>query len=299
MEQLPFDPTSPLTASGNLRRRQIVNRVAEACTVLAALMALAALGIVIYTVIHRGAPVLSLDFLVKAPPEFGGPGGGIAPYIVGTAMIVAVATALALPVGVLLAIFMTEFSGRRTARAVRLILDLMNGLPSIIIALFIYRFLVIGHGESGFAGSVALSIIMLPLIARATQEVLLLVPHSMREAADALGVSRWRTILTVVLPTAMGGIVTATVLAVARAAGETAPLLLTTSVFAPNTTTINIFGQAVPNIPLLIFTSSESADPTGFARAWGAAFVLLAFILLASLSARMLLARSRAKLKQS
>ena len=133
---------------------------------------------------------------------------------------------------------------------------------------------------------------MLPLIARATQEVLLLVPASLREAADALGVSHWRTVLGVVLPTARGGILTATVLAVARAAGETAPLLLTSSFFAPRVSVNPFSTQGMPNIPMTIFTASESADPYGFARAWGAAFVLLAFILLASVGARALSRRN-------
>jgi phosphate transport system permease protein len=137
---------------------------------------------------------------------------------------------------------------------------------------------------------------MLPLIARATQEMLLLVPSQLREAADALGVSRWRTVLGVVIPSALGGIVTGTVLAVARAAGETAPVLITCSIFNQSKVSFDLFGQAIPNIPVLIFTASEAADPAGFTRAWGAALVLLTFILLANIGARTLLARSRRKL---
>ena len=140
----------------------------------------------------------------------------------------------------------------------------------------------------------ALAIIELPLIARGSQEVLLLVPNSMREAADALGVSRWRTVLKVILPSALGGILTATVLAVARAAGETAPLILLCSVFDPQVSP-NPF-EAVPNIPVTIFQLSEEGNPEGFARAWGAGLVLVAFILFASLGARALLARSKRKM---
>jgi phosphate transport system permease protein len=269
----------------------------EASATGAALLALGVLGVVIYSVASRGAPALSWQFLTSNPPLFGGSGGGIAPAIVGTALIVAVATAIAMPFGVLIAIYMSEFAGARTARAVRLVLDLLNGLPTIVIALFVFGLLVAGHHQSGFAGSFALAIIMLPLIARASQEVLLLVPQSLREAADALGVSRWRSITTVVLPSALGGIVTATVLAVARAAGETAPLLVLSSIY-DNRMHLNLFGQAIPNIPVTIFTLSEQADPAGFSRAWGAALVLLAFILVSSLGARALLARSRSKLSQ-
>ena len=141
----------------------------------------------------------------------------------------------------------------------------------------------------------ALAIIMLPLVARGSQEVLLLVPNSLREAADALGVSRWRSVLTVILPSAIGGIVTATILAVARAAGETAPLILVDSVFDGSEVSLNPF-EAVPNIPVTIYRLSEEANPEGFTQAWGAGLVLLSFIMFASLGARALLARSKRKL---
>ena len=289
---LPFDPTAPLTASGNLRRRQAVSRLAEALATAAALVALAVLGLVVWSVATRGAAVLNIGFLTKNPPLFGGSGGGIAPAIVGTALIVGLATAIAAPIGVLVAVYLTEFAGSRLGGVIRLALDLLNGLPSIVIGLFIFGLLVAGHHQSGFAGSVALSIIMVPLIARASQEMLLLVPAQLREAADALGVSRWRTVLGVVLPSALPGIATGTVLAIARAAGETAPLLLVCSIFN-NQLSTDLFGHAVANIPMMIFTASEAADPAGFARAWGAAFVLLAFILVTNVVARALLARTR------
>jgi phosphate transport system permease protein len=288
----PPDFSGPLTPSGHLRRRQLVSRLAEAAQTTAALLAVAVLGIVVYSVAERGASVLSFSFLTKDPPLLAGaPGGGIAPAIIGTAVIMALATAIAMPIGILTALYLTEFAGRWSARAVKLILDLLNGLPTIVVGLFVFGLLVVGHHQSGFAGSFALAIIMLPLIARATQEVLLLVPAGLREAADALGVSHWRTVRGIVLPTARGGILTATVLAVARGAGETAPLILLSSIFA-NTVSVNPFGQALPNIPLYIFTASESAEANGFARAWGAAFVLLAFILVASIVGRTLSRRS-------
>ena len=290
-----FDPRGPLTPSGTLRRRQLLSRFVEAAQTAAALLAVALLVFVIYSVVSRAASVLSLDFLTKSPPILAGePGGGIAPAIVGTAVIVALAAVIATPVGILVALYLTEFAGRRTASAIRLALDLLNGMPTILIGLFIFGLLVVGHHQSGFAGSVALAVVMLPLIARATQEVLLLVPSSLREAADALGVSHWRTVRGVVLPAARGGILTATMLAVARAAGETAPLLLTCSIFA-NNVAVNPFGdQGLPNIPVYIFTASEAAESSGFARAWGAAFVLLAFILLANIGVRTFANRSSA-----
>lgn len=284
-----FDPTAPLRPSGNLRRRQIVSRIGEYAATGSALLAVAVLVIVVYTVVVRGASALSVDFLTKGQPD------GIGPAIVGTMLIVAIATAIAMPLGVLVAIYLTEFSKRRTAGVIKLTLDLMNGLPSIIIGLFVFGLLVAGKSQSALAASVALAIIMLPLVARGSQEVLLLVPGNLREAAEALGVSRWRTVLTVILPSALGGIVTSTVLAVARAAGETAPLIFACSVFDSSRVSFNVT-EAVPNIPVTIYQLSEEANPESFARAWGASLVLIAFILVASLGARALLARSRSKL---
>jgi phosphate transport system permease protein len=289
MSDAGFDPTAPLTPTGNLRRRRAFSRFAELGATTAAVIAVAVLAIVVYTVVSRGASALSLDFLFTGEPT------GIGPAIIGTGLIVLIATAIAMPLGVLVALYLTEFAGGRADRPIRLTLDLMNGLPSIVIGLFVFGLLVYGKTQSAFAGSIALAIIELPLIARGSQEVLLLVPNSIREAADALGVSRWRTVLGVILPSALGGIVTSTVLAVARAAGETAPLILVCSVFDPSKASLNPF-EAIPNIPVSIFILSEEANPTGFARAWGASLVLLSGILFASLGARALLARSRARM---
>jgi phosphate transport system permease protein len=291
-----FDPTGPLTPSGHLRRRQIVSRLMQTLQTAAALLALAVLFILVFTVIERGASVLSIGFFTEGPPLPGRPGGGIAPEILGTVLLMIVATVIALPTGVLVALYLTEFAGSASARVIRMALDLLNGLPTILVGLFIFGLLVVGGGESGFAGALALAIIMLPLIARAAQEVLLLVPRNLREAADALGVSRWRAVRGVVLPSAIGGILTGTVLAMARAAGETAPLVLVCSIFGREVS-LHLFGQALPNIPVYIYTASESAEPYGFERAWGAAFVLLAFIFFANLGGRALLGRSRAKLQ--
>jgi phosphate transport system permease protein len=283
-----FDPTAPLVASGNLRRRHILSRLAELGATAAAVLAVAVLAIVIYTVVSRGASALSFDFLVKAAPA------GVGPELVGTAVIVAIGTAIAMPLGVLIALFLTEFAGARSTHVVRLTLDLMNGLPSIIIGLFVFGLLVNQRQQSGLAASVALAIIMVPLIARGPQEVLLLVPSNLREAADALGVSRWRAVLGIVLPSALGGIATATVLSVARAAGETAPLIFATSVFDPGSYSLNPL-EALPNVPVRVFQLSEEANPEGFTEAWGLSFVLVSLILFASLGARGLLARSRRK----
>lgn len=289
-----FDPEAPLVASGNLRRRELASRLFERSATLAAFIAVAVLAVVIYSVAKRGASAITWSFLTEKPPAFGAAGGGIGPAIVGTAEIVAIATLMAAPVGVLIALYMTEFAPKRLADGVRLSLDLINGLPSIVIGLFVFGLMVVGHHQSGFAASVALAVIMLPLVARGSQEVLLLVPNSLREAADALGVSKRRSVLGVILPAAMGGILTSTILAIARAAGETAPLLLVCSIYN-NEFHVNPFA-AIANIPVTIFQLSEQPDPAGYAKAWGAGFVLLTFIMIANLAGRAALARSRRKL---
>ncbi len=289
------DPTAPLTASGNLRRRELVSRMAEGSAVAAALLAVGVLLLVVYGVVSRGASVLSLHFLVKDLPEPISLSGGIGPALLGTAELALAATVISAPVAVLTALYLVEFAGPRQARVIRLVLDLMFGLPSIIVAVVVFGLIVAGHGQSGIAAALALSIIMAPLIARSTQEILLIVPNSMREAADALGVSRWRAVLTVVLPAATGGIITGTILAVARAAGETAPVYLLSSNFSPKAT-FDLFGKAIPNIPVLIFNLSEEDNPLGFKFALGAAFVLLVAILLANVIARAVFARSRARM---
>jgi len=287
-------PDFTLRPSGGLRRRRIVNKVMESLGTAAALLAVGVLFLVIASVAVRAAPALSWDFFTKPPALFGLPGGGISSAIVGSLLIVGLATAIALPVGVLIAIYLTEFAPPRVAQPIQLVLDVLNGLPTIVTGIFVYGLLVIGHQQSGYAGSVALSIVMLPLVARAAQETLLLVPSALREASLALGVSRWRSVVGVILPTTFGGIITGAVLAVARAAGETAPLLFTTSIFNPAVSTD--VTKAMPNIPVLIFTYSEQPDKALHEQAWGAALVLMVFVLVASLAAKALLARSRRKL---
>ena len=291
-----------LKATGRGRRRLLVNRIAEGAAVAAAGLAIAALVVVIWSVGSRGAGSLSWDFFTKGPALFGQAGGGIAPALAGSLLLVAVATAFALPAGVLTAIYVSEFARPRIGEQVRLWLDVLNGFPSIVIGIFVFALCVkvklpilgIGHHQSAVAGGFALAIIMLPLVARSTMEVLRLVPNHLREASYALGVSKWQTVIRVVLPTSFGGILTGTTLAIARAAGETAPLLFTCAIAGQlvdwNPT------HSVQSIPLTIFQYSESADPGLHQQAWAAAFVLIVFVLVTSLAARLLLERSRRKL---
>jgi phosphate transport system permease protein len=296
------EPPLSLKASGRSKRRLLVNRIAEGSALLAAALAIAALAIVVWSVGSRGIGALSVDFFTKGPPLFGQTGGGIAPAIVGSLLLVFIATVIALPFGVLTAIYVSEFAGPGIGRQIRLWLDVLNGFPSIVIGIFVFTILVKvkvpvvgwGHHQSAIAGGVALAIIMLPLVARSTMEVLELVPGQLREASYALGVSKWQTVLRVVLPTSFGGILTGTTLAIARAAGETAPLLFTCAI-AGEIVDWNP-AHSVQSIPLTIFQYSESADPNLHEQAWAAAFVLIVFVLVTSLVARLLLERSRRKL---
>jgi phosphate transport system permease protein len=294
-----------LEARGRSRRRLRVNRLAEAASILAALIAVGFLAILVGSVLVRAFHALNWDFFTKGPAVFGQTGGGIAPALVGTFLLVLIATLIALPIGVLVALYVSEFAPSRFAHQIKLWLDVLNGFPSIVIGIFVFALAVktkmpllgIGHHQSVFAGSFALSIIMVPLVSRTTMEVLALVPNSLREASYALGVSKWRTVMSVILPTAIGGIVTGTTLAVARAAGETAPLLFTCAIAAQVVTWDPSLSTA--SIPVTIFQYSESPDKNLNAQAWAAAFVLIAFVLVTSLVSRILLDRSRRKLGQA
>jgi phosphate transport system permease protein len=282
-----------------LLRRRVVNRGMELLAWLAAAIGVAILVVVVWSVAKRGGSELNLDLFTKSQLQFALPGQaqGLANAFAGSLVIVGLATLMALPVGILVAIFVNEFAPPAIRNGVGLALDVLNGVPAIVIGIFVYGLLVVGRGDSGFAGSFALAVLMLPLVARSTIEVLALVPNSLREASLGLGVPRWRTTLGIVLPQTVGGIVTGTVLAVARVAGETAPLLICSSIVGtevgwnPH--------HALFSVPLAIFELSETGNPDDYARAWAAALVLLLFILVASLTARWLATRSRRKIMRA
>ncbi len=285
--------THPLLAhTAHLRRRRLVNRGMEISAWAAALSAVAVLGLVIASVAVKGLSSINIDFFTENTANFGG--GGIGNAIVGTAILVGLATLMAVPFGILVAIYTSEFASPRSRSAIRYVLDVLNGVPTIVTGIFVFGILVAGHQQSGTAGAVALAIVMLPLVARSCHEVLTLVPGTVKEAGLALGASRWRTTLSVVVPTALSGMLTGALLAVARAAGETAPLLFTTSIFAPAVQTDP--SQALPNIPVTIFQYSESPEPAKHAQAWAAALVLIAFVLVISIVARIFSARTRRRL---
>jgi phosphate transport system permease protein len=283
----------------NLPRRRAVNTLMELLAWLAAAIAVGFLVLIVWSVARRGAGALNFDLLTKTPSTgFLTTGAsGLANAFAGSLVIVGLATAMALPTGILVAIYLSEFAPPSIRAGVSLALDVLNGIPAIVIGIFVYGLLVLGHGQSGLAGSFALACLMLPLVARSTMEVLALVPNSLREASLGLGIPRWRTTLSIVLPQTVGGVITGTVLAVARVAGETAPLLFTSSIVG---TSIGWNpAHALQTVPVAIFELSDSADPADHARAWAAAFVLLLFILFTSLVARWIAMRSRRRLSTS
>jgi phosphate transport system permease protein len=289
------EPESRLVATGIVRRRKRKSRFVEVVAVLSSGAAVAMLALVVLSVLIKALPALDLDLFTKTEATFGESGGGIAHAFVGSMVLVGVAAAMALPVGVLIAIYVSEFAGPRTAMVVRSALDVLNGIPSIVIGIAVFSLLVLRFRQNAFLAAIALAIIMLPLISRATQEVLALVPQSLREASQALGVSKWRTVLRVVLPTTLGGIVTGATLGIARAAGETAPILFTSTLFTNQVSADP--HHPLASVPFIIFTYSEDPDPNKHQIAWAAAFVLIVFVLVTSLTARFILHRAARKLR--
>jgi phosphate transport system permease protein len=290
------DPYDITVRSSGLRRRRIVERGFGFSAVFSALLACAILAVVLGTLIYKGFSQLSLTFFTEPRPLFGEQ-GGIADALIGSAIIVGMAMFFAIPVAVLVAIYMAEYAGPRVSRGLKIVLDVLNGVPAIVVGVFVFGLLVVGNGQSAVFGSFALAILMLPMVARATQEILEVVPQSLRHASLALGVTRWRTTWNVILPAAIGGILTGVVIAVARIAGETAPLLFTTSI-AANAISFNVH-EALPTLPVTILSDSESPDPGEQAAAWAAALVLIAFVLVMNVLAKFFAGRKRRQLEGS
>jgi phosphate transport system permease protein len=291
----PAESHALLLDRGNLRRRRRVSRAIEVASSVAALLAVAVLVILVGSVLLKGIGAINVDFLTKPAPLFGETGGGIANALVGTAIMVGLAALMAIPVGLLVAIYTTEYAHQRVAHGVRFALDVLNGVPTVITGIFVYGLLVVGGTQSGYAAAAALAIIMLPIVARTAQEVLELVPGTLKEGAFALGVTRWRTILRVTLPTAAGGLLTGSLLAVARVAGETAPLIFCSSIFAQGQILTDP-SQALPSIPLYIFTQSEAPSPEAHTQAWAAALILIALVLVLNIVARAFYGRARKRM---
>jgi phosphate transport system permease protein len=286
-----------MTALGQLSpRRGTTDAVMRAVLALGTIIALIPLVAVISYLVYKGIGAWSWDFFTKDPTgNFLGDQGGVKSALLGTIEMVALAALIAIPIGWGVGLYLVEFG--RTGRfgaTVRYFVDVMTGVPSIVFGLFIYVTMVIGGwGGSSFAGwkgSVALALLMLPVVTRSAEVVLLLVPDGLREAALALGTPRWRVTLRVVLPTALPGLVTGSLLAIARAAGETAPLLFTATIV--NGTTFNL-GQRMNSLPVQIYTDVGSPNDQLVQRAWGSALALVTLILLTTLIARVASRRSR------
>jgi phosphate transport system permease protein len=284
-------------------RRRRTDALMRSSLLLATLVALIPLGLIVYYLLHKGLGVWSGSFFSTDPTgnTFGSifkhstSGiGGIKSAILGTIEIVALASAIAIPVGIGVALWLVEY-GKSSwlAQAVRFFIDVMTGVPAIVFGLFVYITLVLAHvggNYTGWKGSVALALLMLPIVTRSAEVVLLLVPDSLREAALALGTPRWRVVTRVVLPTALPGLVTGMLLAIARGAGETAPLLFT--IFGAEAATGNL-SQPMNALPLQIFSDVQQAQQRLVDRAWGGALTLVAMILILTLIARVFQRRSR------
>ncbi|GAA3566411.1 phosphate ABC transporter permease PstA [Nonomuraea rosea] len=272
-------------------RRRIKDRFVQGLVYLAFAMAVVPLVSVLWLVISNGAARFDMEFLTHSMRGIGArdAGGGAYHAIIGTLEQVLLASLISVPIGLLTAIYLVEYgNGGRLSRSISFFVDVMTGIPSVVSGLFIFAFwiLVLGFQFSGWAGALALSILMMPTVVRSAEEMLRLVPTDLREASYALGVAKWRTIMKVVLPTALTGIITGVMLAVARVAGETAPLLLT--VFFTNSINNDPFTGPQMGLPLYVFDQAARPNDTAIDRAWTGALTLILIVMLLNLVARLI-----------
>ncbi len=270
--------------------RRFKNRLILGIITVLALIPAAPLFLILFQLLHKGLSSLSLDFFLHLPAPPGEPGGGISNAIVGTLIIVGLASLIGVPISILAGIYLSEYGkNSKLAEAVRISADVLQGVPSIVIGIVAYAWVVrpLGH-FSALSGSVALALMMIPVVVRTTEEVLRLVPNILREAALALGVPYWRTVLKVVLPTGMVGVTTGILIAVARIAGETAPLLFTA--FGNQFMTLNPL-EPMNALPLVIFNYATSPYEDWWQQAWGASIVLVFMVLILNVLSRLLARR--------
>ena len=272
--------------------RRAKNRIATVLMVIAFVLVIIPLGFVLFTVVAKGASVISWSFLTSSIPVNVAPAdvGGMGPAIVGTIEITALATVMAVPLGVLGAVYLSEYGGRNwLAALIGFMSDVMTGVPSIVMGLFIFSIWVLHFGFSGLAGAFALGCLMLPIVIRSSYEMLRLVPNSLREGSYALGATKSRVTVTVVLPSAAGGIVSGILLAIARAAGETAPLLFT--ILTVTSANPNVFSGANTSLPSQIFSNANQPYVGAAQRGWAAALTLIAICFILMIAARFVTAR--------
>jgi phosphate transport system permease protein len=272
------------------QRRRATNALMLGLCAVFAFLAVGVLVLILGFVLAKGIGSLNIDLFTEMPVPEGEPGGGVANSMVGSLIIIGIAAVIGIPVGIGAGIFLSEYAGHRLGDVVRFTADVLTGVPSIVIGIFVYGLVVLRMGNfSALAAGIALAIIMLPIMARSSEEMLRLVPHSQREAALALGISRWRTILSVVVPAAQRGLLTGALLAVARAAGETAPLIFTA--LGNRFLSLSITGGPIDALPLRIYRYATGPYSEQHEQAWAASCVLVLTVFAISLAARLLLRR--------
>jgi len=280
------------TSGGNARRRTAFNRAMGVVLSAAVLLALIPLVLIIAVIVANGLPAMNWEFLTStfnfSRRE---PGGGYLHGLVGTLYMGGLAALMSIPIGIAAAIYLTEYPRQRLAGLVRFFADVMTGVPSVFVGLFVYTLLVRQIGFGTFVGALSLAIIMLPIVVRSSEEILKLVPGELKRGSYALGARHWQTIFRVTLPTAAPGLITGAMLAVARALGETAPLVLTA--LAAQSVVLDFQGGGQTALPLLIFREARGAFEAGQQRAWAGALELMALVLLLTIIARTIGARSR------
>ncbi len=285
-------PPTPFSGGSSHGLRRAKDRLATVLVSLAFLVALLPLVSLLYTVVSKGLPAFSTQFFRYSMRNVVGEGGGVYHAIIGTVLVTGIAAIISVPIGLLTAIYLVEYGAGQLARWITLLVDVMTGIPSIVAGLFAYALFALLFGEGvrmGVMGSVALSVLMIPIVVRSSEEMLKLVPNELREAAWALGVPRWRTIVRVVLPTALAGIVTGITLAIARIVGETAPLLITCGI--TDSVNFNPFSDRITTLP--VFAFSAYATPSfpieaSQEKAWGAALILMILVMALNLVARLI-----------
>ena len=285
-------PKSNLPANISLRRK-ITNKSMTILVLVAVVLALVPLILILGDVFVKGAPAINIDFLTKKPTAPNLPGGGIAPAIEGSVIMVGLAALISIPIGVGAGIFFSEWSTSKLSTVSGFLNDVLTGFPTMVLGLFVFILLVLTtKTNSAYAGGFALSLIMTPIIARTTSESLKLVPNTLREASMALGVPRWKTVLRIVLSTGKNGVLTGILLATARAAGETAPLLFTA---ATSTLFVKNLNQPTASLTVLIYNYALSSVPNWITQAWGAALLLVIVMLALNLLVKLTIGRNLTK----
>jgi phosphate transport system permease protein len=295
IQALRAEPAAPGRPLGRLKgRRRVFDYIATGAMGTALLIAVVTLGLVVWYVAHKGAAVVNGDFLTKPIPLSRVEGPGMGPAVLGTLLITGAATLMAVPLGILGAIYLNEYgAGTRLAGVIRTMANVMTGVPSIVMGLFIYTIWVLRFGLSGFAGALALAALMLPIVIRTAEEMLRLVPDTLRQASYGLGARKSSTILRVVLPAALPGLTSGSLLAVARAAGETAPLLFTIGIVSKNNP--NLFQGTNTALSVQIFRNIQFPFAGAQGRAWGAALTLIGIVFVLTTSARFIASRYASK----